>query len=119
VDPVLTWLAGILGGAVAAVGMIELVTGRLVVNPLRRKWSVGEIRIRGLVITPGGLAMAMVCGFVLYTRPGPTWTEPVWWPATPFIGVLNFLAFGFTPLLLELHHGRIWPFTKRRPEGSG
>jgi hypothetical protein len=114
----MTWLVGILGGAVAAIGIIELVTGRLVVNPLRRKWTAGETRVRALVITLDGLAIAMVCGFVLYTRPGPTWTEPAWWPATPFIGLLGALAFGFMPLLLELHHSRIWPFTKRRAEGS-
>ena len=111
---VLTWGGGIAGGAGITLGLIELVTGRLV-NPKRWNWTIGEVRIHGLVTTTAGFGIAILSLFNGFVLSGPTWTGPAWWRAMwlPFI-----LALPITGLLLGQHHNRRWPFVQRRAEGS-
>jgi hypothetical protein len=124
VDPVnlvFTWSGGLIFGAGITIGMIELVTGHMVIFPRRVSWTVGEVKVYGLVTSTVCSLFAietLVDGLVLSTSSGPTWSVPAWWYATVWVWFLGTLAFGFTALLLEQHHKRRWPFVQRRLEGN-
>lgn len=118
---VLTWAGGIIGGAAIAIGMIELVTGRMVILPRPWTWTLGEAKFHGLVVTTVGLVFAiksLVDGLVLPTATGPSWRGPAWWNATTWLWPLCLLVLGFTPLLLEQNHNRRWPFSRVAKGGT-
>jgi hypothetical protein len=108
---VLTWVGGIIGATFTTLGMIPLLTGRMVLNPGRYNWTAGEAKIHGLVMTTVGLWLAIVA--LVYgfgpSAGGPAWLHAIWWLWFPFA-----MALPTTTLLLEQHHHRRWPFVQRR-----
>jgi hypothetical protein len=115
---VFTWAGGIIGGIGVTLGLIELVTGRLV-NPRRWNWTVGEVRVDGLVTTMSSLALAilfLINGLVFSSAAGPTWVGPAWWPPVTvvIVGLPFILVLPTTRVLLEQHHNGRWPFGQRR-----
>ena len=59
------WAVGFAAGTLFAFGMIELVTGRMVINPQRLSWSVGEARVRGAVFAIAGVFIASAVPILL------------------------------------------------------
>ena len=113
---VVAWAGGIIWGAASAIGLIELLTARMLILPRQWSWTAGEARVHGAATAAAGLAMALltlVGAFVLSTSSGPTWRGPDWWYTIEFLEFPLVLSFGFTPLLLEQHHKQRWPFARR------
>jgi hypothetical protein len=115
------WAAGFFAGTLFTFGMIEVVTGRMVVNPQRLNWSVGEVRVRGMAFAIGGLLIgtySLINFLSLLVSWYQIWALPPWWYATqlawvPIVGIAPM-----TSLLLEQHHKKRWPFNRSRTQAS-
>jgi hypothetical protein len=99
------WVVGLFAGAAIFEGICEMATGRLLLNPRRINWSVGEARvsglvtaIQGLVMASGALAFGLMGGAVLVSALWFIW----------FIGLV--LLAPISQGLLEQHRNRRWPF---------
>jgi hypothetical protein len=107
-DPVFVvsaWFLALMAGGALFEGITEVWTGRVIINPRRISWSVGEARVSGLVnVTRGlfGATGALFLGLV-----GVALFDSAFWFIW-FVGVL-FLA-PISQGLIEQHHNRRWPF---------
>ena len=104
------WFGGIVAGSGLTVGLIELVTGRFVINLGRLKWSTSEVRIGGLAISVTGLYLAI---YVLCMA-----LRPAWWDGLQPTMLVMVVALGASMFLLHRHHDRRWPFIRRAVEGN-
>ncbi|TME03492.1 MAG: hypothetical protein E6I53_07255 [Chloroflexi bacterium] len=112
------WVGGIVGGAGVTLGVVQVVTGRMIINPRRWNWSVGEVRILGLVTAAEASILAiysLVGGLVLSTGPSPNWVAPAWWYDVVWLIFPAIAAIPISMLLLEQHHQKRWPFEGRLP----
>jgi hypothetical protein len=117
IDLVPTWFGGIVAGVVMTLGTIELSTGRMVVNPRRLKWSVGEVRVYGFISALFGLIVAiyvLVNAIVLSTGPRQNWVGPGWWYDLDWLMYALGIVVATSLLLVEQHHNKQWPFNRPR-----
>lgn len=95
------------------VGIIQAVTGRVVWNPRRLNWSVGEAKVMGLGMTAPALFVVvygLVGGLVLSTGGSPNWRGPDWWNYVQLASFVFLFPFLILMGLLEQHNKRRWPF---------
>jgi hypothetical protein len=99
------WFLALMAGAVLFEGIIEVATGRVIINPRRISWSVGEVRVSGLVTAAQGLYGAT--GALLLILGGRAFVLSAFW----LIWLIGLLFLTAIPQgLLEQHHNRRWPF---------
>ncbi len=102
------WFGGIIAGGGLTVGLIELISGRFVINLGRGEWSVSEVRLGALVFCIGGLYLAT---YVLAMA-----MRPAWWDGFQQTTLVMLVPLGVSMVLLNLHHNQRWPFIQRRVE---
>jgi hypothetical protein len=98
------WCLGMLCGALTAIGVVGAVSGRVLFNPRRIDWSVGEARILGLIWAIQGMALSLILLFgmvQLAANSGTAWFLPLVIPG----GGGGFLAV----VLVGQHHNRRHP----------
>jgi hypothetical protein len=100
------WFAGLVGGAFVGLGVFQALTGRSLMRK-RISWSVGEIKVLGVVWAVTGLVLAIVAlvGSLQIASDQPA----------PFATFVFPIALGgpIGQLLIEQHHNRRWPFKDR------
>lgn len=117
---VTAWMIGLASAVGMTVGVIEAVTGRMIVG--HSDWSAGEVKVRGLawVISSFVLTIYGLLGvIVLSTGERPNWVAPDWWHYMEFAS-WPVILFGFptTMFLLERHNKRRWPFNGKVQQRS-
>jgi hypothetical protein len=106
---VVGWGMALAAGSLMTWAVTQVVTGRMVFNPRRLKWSVGAVRLSGLGI--GVEALAMATTSLLFGLMGDAMFRSRW---VLFIQIFLFLLMTLpvpiTQILLEQYNGGRWPF---------
>jgi hypothetical protein len=89
---VIAAFGGMIGGGFAALGIVEVVTGRILINPRHLPWSRREAQIiglcrvvQGVVVAGEGAALAFMTGTDM--GPASRFMLPVFWMLTLVLGV--------------------------------
>ena len=117
---VFAWFIGFGAGTLVTLGTIELITGRMIINPERMNWSVGEARVRGAVFATAGVLIGMYVLIIFIGLLGiyyQTWVPSPWWYLAPLAWIPIAGVGPVTGFLLEQHRLRRWPFD--RPQSTG
>lgn len=114
----LAWLGGMTAGALIAVGAIEMVTQRAVINLNRIEWSNAEAALLGLSRLIQGLDLGLYILLGTITTiarlvPTPGVGQP-WglFVSAPFY--LIFMGALGLQVLIEWHNKKAWPFFQSR-----
>lgn len=125
---VMGWVSGLFTGAVVALGVFDVATGRAHLNPRRVRWSVGEARARGALMIAFGSVMGtfgLVLMFIeeeLAAGMGFQWWYSYWSRLIAIAIPVFVIATTFGLMLTEQHNKGGWPFsrssTPSQPTGS-
>jgi hypothetical protein len=101
------WFAGLVGGVFVSLGMVQALTGRSVMRK-RSNWSVGEIKMLGVVWAVAGLVLAisaLVGSLQTAAHQSTLFVTFALWPI--------ILGGPIGQLLIEQRHYGRWPFKDR------
>jgi hypothetical protein len=105
---VLTWLAAMAAGALLCVGIIEVATGRAVINLSRSRYSAGENRASGACSTIQGVSTAiwaLIGGLSFGSHSLPVFWAGHWWGVLlPGSFGLVFMSTLFVQAYISLRH---------------
>ena len=120
---VMTWVIAFTSGALAALGVAQAASGRLlrIFNRRHLDWTVGEVRVLGLTWAVAGASWAVwaLFGALTFAHVIPLFWVGHWWGIL-ISAPVSLITFGalLVQVLIELRHNHRWPFRRDGLPGS-